>query len=918
MGLEEYNRKRKFKMTSEPQGRYPERRLRFVIQRHAATRLHYDLRLEAGDVLKSWAIPKGPSLNPNDKRMAVRTEDHPIDYLFFEGEIPKGSYGAGMMEIWDDGYYYTNPNKSAYYNESHVLEGIKGGSFSFFVVGKKIRGKFNLVRIKKENNKEVWLLLKAEDEYSIHMPYSAEEHISPYSKIPSAITKKIFPGDSGNQGEGFSDIINYPEELSEPAQHDSAPPSEELHHKSPHPKKIVDTGEQPAAADTGSGSALQNTTTQKENEQNNSLVDEMVSPMLCHVAEEPFDSDEWIFEMKWDGYRALANISRSHKDECEVLLYSRNKIVFNDKYPAILEELKKIPHDVVLDGEIVVLGEDGHPNFHHLQNYEENKDKPILYYIFDLLYLDGTSLMALPLTERKKTLQKIIPESGIIKISKSYLNGIELFKKAEKERLEGIIAKKADSKYKAGSRSRQWLKIKHQKRQEAVIAGFTEPQGSRSHFGSLILGTYEGGRLKYIGNAGSGFDENNLQKLYKKMKPLVRDRSPFQERFKTRTRATWLNPALVCEVSYSELTPDHHLRHPVFLGLREDKQPKEVSLDYPEAKTQSENESGEENSEIHDKSMKKPVNELNEAEKVSKDRIQLKFDQTEIPLSNPDKVLWPKEKYTKRDLVNYYLEMADFILPHLVDRPQSLNRYPDGIDGDSFYQKDVENIEKDWMETIRISSESSDKETTYLLCQNKATLAYMANLGCIEINPWLSRKQHLNNPDYVVVDLDPADNSFEQVIEAALHVKQYLDKAGAESYCKTSGSSGLHIYIPLGAKYDYETGRHFTHIIAELVHTQLPEFTSTERNPSARKKQIYLDYLQNVKGKTLASVYSVRPRPGATVSTPLEWKEVKPGLHPSQFTIKNVPERVRKKGDLFKGVLGPGVDLLKCLKRLGA
>ncbi|HSY61286.1 MAG TPA: DNA ligase D, partial [Cytophaga sp.] len=466
------------------------------------------------------------------------------------------------------------------------------------------------------------------------------------------------------------------------------------------------------------------------------------------------------------------------------------------------------------------------------------------------------------------------------------------------------------------------------KAQEAIICGFTAPRNSRKDFGALILGAYEKGRLVYIGHTGGGFTETLLASTLKLMKPLIQEQSPFDVKIKTNEKVTWVKPKMVCEISFSEWTNDGHMRQPIFQGMRIDKKANEVVRELPTITDLPENvmetkSKSKAKKNTTTKSAAKKSNQHSVVKSTKEDidskSAEVKIDNHVLKVTNRSKVYWPENGYTKGDLIDYYMQIADYMLPYLKDRPESLNRHPNGISGPSFYQKDMADSLPDWIASKEVFSESNDKDIRYMLCQNKAALVYMANLGCIEINPWNSRIQKIKNPDYIVIDLDPSDNNtFDEVVQTALVVKKILDKAGAAAYCKTSGATGMHIYVPLGAKYSYEQGKNFAHIIAQLVHDQLPELTSLVRNPKERKKQIYVDYLQNRGGQTLAAPYSVRPKPGATVSTPLEWKEVKKGLKPSQFTIKTIFERLEKKGDLFKGILGKGIDMDKCLKNLGA
>jgi bifunctional non-homologous end joining protein LigD len=614
-----------------------------------------------------------------------------------------------------------------------------------------------------------------------------------------------------------------------------------------------------------------------------------IKPMLATLSDEVFDNENWVFEIKWDGYRAIAEI-----EEGKVELYSRNNISFNEKFKPVTETLSEINHNVIFDGEIVSVDSNGISKFQLLQNFQKTGEGNLTYYIFDIIYLDGYDLKNLPLIERKGIIQKILPTFPNIKYSDHIEKEGKLFYKiAEEKKVEGILAKNKQSRYQINKRSAEWLKLKIKIQQEAVICGFTKPKGSRKNIGALILGAYQGNELIYIGHSGGGFTEDELERLKRKFEPLVRKTCPFKEVPKTNTPATWVEPKLVCEISFSEWTEEGLMRHPIYLGLREDKKPAEVVKEI----------SGNN------------VSASQPEDKTSGDK-EVEINNHKIKLTNLNKIYWPVEGFTKRDLIDYYRKAVDYILPYLIDRPQSLNRYPNGINGKSFYQKDINQKPPDWVQTKKIYSESIDKEINFMICNDEETLVYMANLGCIEINPWFSRITNLDNPDYFVIDLDPEDISFEKVIETALVVKDVFDNLGIESFCKTSGSTGLHIYVPLGAKYEYNVAKDFAHLIGKIVNNRIPEFTSLERSPSKRKKKVYLDYLQNRSGQTLAAPYSVRPRPGATVATPLYWEEVKEGLSPKNFTIFNIPDRLNNIGDIFENVLGKGIDINKSIKKL--
>jgi len=647
-----------------------------------------------------------------------------------------------------------------------------------------------------------------------------------------------------------------------------------------------------------------------------------IRPMLATLVDKAFDDPGWTYEVKWDGYRALAFVDRG-----KTTLLSRNNKSFNEKFYPIYDLLSQWKIRAVLDGEIVALNRQGRSDFNTLQNWRSEADAELAYYVFDILWYEGKNLMGLPLTERQAILKAVLPvHDDRIRLSDTFaIPGTDFFHAAEKMGLEGIMAKRADSGYQPDTRTKEWLKIKVQKRQEAIIAGFTRNAGTAKTFSALLLAVYEKGRLTYAGKVGTGFSDRKQEELMRRFRPLITDRTPFDEvidvdkpsRFRQRMGAkpTWLKPKLVCEVSFSEITEEGVFRHPSFEGLREDKKAKEVIRERASDTGSVVREVEEEKSQAGSGLIRPPADTgkktlLNPTHETQVRRInghQLKF-------TNLSKVFWPKEGYTKRDMFNYYYQVADYILPYLKDRPQSLNRFPNGIARPGFYQKDVKGKAPGWIKTFPYTtSEGEDK--AFLVGDDEATLLWMASLGCIEMNPWFSRVQHPDYPDYCVLDLDPDRNTFDQVIQVALAFKEVLDALGIPGYCKTSGSTGIHIYIPLGARYTYDQSQMFGRLLADFVQQQYPGFTTTERMISRRKGKMYLDFLQNRPGATLACPYSLRPKPGATVSMPLHWDELKPGLKMSDFTILNSVARLKETGDLFKGVLGKGIDLEAGLQR---
>jgi bifunctional non-homologous end joining protein LigD len=643
-----------------------------------------------------------------------------------------------------------------------------------------------------------------------------------------------------------------------------------------------------------------------------------LTPMLATLVDKPFDQAGWLYEVKWDGYRALAFLNKG-----KVELKSRNNKSFNEKFYPITQALSRWKINAVIDGEIVVVGENGISNFGDLQNWRSEADGELLFYVFDILWYEGKKLTDLPLMDRKAILKDVLPKDELIKVSDYFLEtGTTFYETAKKIGLEGIIAKKANSVYYPGDRSKEWLKIKANKRQEMVIGGFTINEGTSKLFSALLVGVYDGKRLHYTGKIGTGFNDKTQQEMMKAFKPLITSKVPFTEipdvnkpsRFRPNpphAAVTWLKPELVCEVSYAELTSEGIMRHPSFEGMRMDKKATEVikETEKPTEKIVKETKAATEKiipkrGKLERKTLLNPTEDT-----------QVKIvNGHELKFTHLNKYYWPKEKITKRDLINYYYQVAPYILPYLKDRPQSMLRHPDGINGFSFYYKNVKGKAPEWVETYDYHSEGDGEDKEYLVAKDDASLLYMASLGCIEMNPWSSTVQKEDYPDWCIIDLDPAKNTFDQVVETAQVTRQVLESLGVPGYPKTSGSTGMHIYIPLGAKYTYEQSKEFARIVARLVHEQLPKFTSIERIVKDRKGKMYIDFLQNRPQATISAPYSVRPKPGATVSMPLHWDEVKKGLKMTDFTIHNALDRIKSEGDIFKPVLGKGINLEKVIR----
>jgi bifunctional non-homologous end joining protein LigD len=833
MSLKEYAEKRNFSQTPEPGPsavRPSHDAPHFYVQRHDASRLHYDFRLEIDGTLKSWAIPKGPTLDPAPKRLAAMVEDHPLEYGDFEGNIPKGQYGGGSVMLWDRGTFELLGDLPA-------LKQIEKGDLKFRLHGEKLQGEFAIVHMKNRGKGNEWLLLKKRDAFA-KPGWDVEEH---------AVSVKT----GRTQEEIAKDL----------------------------------PGKKPAAPEAPGRS---------KKKTNFPPLPTNIAPMMATLAEKPPRGNNWLFEIKWDGVRGLCFIENG-----ELRIVSRNGNRCERQYP----ELSVLPHYIhakqaILDGEIAVLDERGVSSFPLIQPRITNQDPnvvshmarktPVHLFLFDLLWLDGEDWRGRPLRERKEKLQEIVKEHTLIKVSNAFQgSGDDILEAARQYGLEGVVAKRADSFYEP-KRSQDWLKIKLVTEDDFVICGFLKKK--REYFGSLILGAYEDGKPRHVGQVGTGFDNRTIEQLYRKLEPLVTDQCPFgaEPKIVGGGEVVWVRPELVAKIKFLCWTKDHILRAPVFLGLRDDVNPRETAA-VPE----------EEQLEVQE-----PLGLSGAEAVVDVEGRRLKF-------TNLNKVLFPKDGYTKRDLVSYYDSVANLILPHLKDRPLSLKRYPNGIHEPYFFQKDAPTSFPDWLrfETF--------EDIRYVLAEDRAALLYLANLACIDHNPFQSRVGSIENPDWILIDLDPQECSFDRIVEAALLVRKKLDILELEGYPKTTGGHGMHIYVPVEPHYSYEETKSFAEVIARTLAGEYPDLFTTPRSVSKRQKnRVYFDYLQNGMGKTIAAPYVVRAHDGAPVATPLSWDEVKLGLYPSQFTIKNAAQRFEAVGDLFAGVLKKPQSLHGAVGRL--
>jgi bifunctional non-homologous end joining protein LigD len=834
--LSTYRAKRAFDQTPEPGGLAPRPAPKqgglLIVHMHDATRLHWDLRLEMDGVLKSWAVPKGPSANPTDKRLAVKVEDHPLEYGDFEGVIPEGNYGAGTVIVWDRGIW--EPLEDPH-------EGLEKGKLLFNLKGYKLHGRWTLIKLKKTEKE--WLLIKERDEYVSPNPYSNES-------VLSGLT---------------NDELRNAKQRAEPIKQEL----EKL--GAPAPKRALRV--------------------------------EDTELMLAETREEPFSKEGWLFEVKLDGYRM-----RAACQDGEPILYSRKGLAYTESFPEIARAVKAIPFEgVILDGELVVTNSAGHPNFNMLQaraklGAREAKraaiESPATLYVFDLLAFAGYDLRKLPLVKRKQILRKVLPETGPLRYSEHFeKNGEALYEQVVKLGLEGIMAKKMDSPYRSG-RSSDWLKIRADRIDDFVVVGFTKGKGARSGFGSLHVAAYVGDTLIYCGRAGSGFTGAQLDEVSEQLHALVRKTPPCQPppggQLPKGPDHTWVEPKLVCDVRYKEMTKDGLLRQSVFLRFRDDKKPQDVVMPGLEAR-----DSG-----------------LDEEAAVRAPKPEARAPQ-EVKFSNLDKIFWPEEKYTKGDLIEYYRSMAPWLLPYLKDRPVVLTRYPDGINGKSFYQKDAPGFVPDWIQTIPIWSEDTQRDIQYFVCNDVETLVYLVNLGTIPLHIWMSRIDDLTKPDWCLIDLDPKDAPFEHVITLAKTMRKLCEEVEMPAFIKTTGKSGLHIMLPLGGQMTYQQCLQFAMLFARLVTDRHPDIATTQRTISKREGKVYVDAFQNRAGQLMVSAYSVRPSPGAPVSMPIEWDEVNGKLHNSNWTIKNARKRMEKLGhDPVVKVLEVKPKLMGVLERL--
>jgi len=929
MSLNQYKKKRKFSNTPEPVGR--SRRIKkrdvkanvhsrseaFVVQKHRASHLHYDLRLEdENGALKSWAVPKGPTLDPRVKRLAMLVEDHPYDYLLFEGTIPKGNYGAGTVIVWDHGTYKS---------ERRVLDQFKEGKVSFELKGKKLRGRFSLIRTKNENQ---WLLIKYNDEYAVLDDDLTASN--PYSVLSNRTNE---------------DLEQYaPPRSTTLTRSNLKSKGKEIHFKS-----SFHTQEE----------KIQKHPMNKIHKNIEYKLPLQVRPMLAYPVDKAFDDKDWAFEVKWDGVRAVSFLESGKV----VRIQSRNGNDITQKYPEISGALKSLPtnfQSAVFDGEIVVLDDKGYPDFQghqhrmHVSDTQEleilSREIPATYYLFDILYYDGHDLTGNSYLERRKKLSEVVHINDILKISEFVEErGSQMLKHTIKFNLEGIVAKRKSSRYYEGVRSREWLKIKNIRTQDCVVVGYTRGEGNRENvFGSMLLAVYnpDDKSYRFVGHVGSGFDYKTISDIYSRLLEIRTNIMPVKSLPYKNRATTWVRPVLVAEIKFSKWTEEGIMRAPIFLRFRTDKSPEECLLtaDQP-VPTESvlEETGGGKPKKIRTRIKEHRANRPRNGDPNSSSNMSSVAKQ----FSNLEKIYWPvtgnSKPITKGDLISYYNSISNLILPHLRDRPLSLSRYPDGIYGKSFYHKDWDQSKPPYVNTVKVYSEERNDVINYLVCNNIHSLQWIANLGAIEMHPWYSRikdfehcktserlyeeKCGLNFPDFIVLDLDPYLYSgkeragaepeynlkgFKAAAEVAFDLKDVLDQLNITSYVKSSGKTGLHIYIPMIPKFSYDQTRSFAQIIGRILMSKFPNKITMEWSTAKRKGKVFFDYNQNSRGKTIASIYSVRPTPIATVSVPVIWKELNE-FNPADFTLRTVPEIFSGKRDPWRGVLEKKQDLSRIL-----
>jgi bifunctional non-homologous end joining protein LigD len=849
MALERYRQKRNFRVTPEPEGKVGRRRSRersFVIQKHAATRLHFDFRLELNGVLLSWAVPKGPSLDPNDKRLAMHVEDHPLEYGEFEGVIPPKQYGAGTVMVWDRGTWTpkTDPD-----------EGYAKGHLKFELHGEKLKGVWNLVRSRsgKYGGDKSWLLFKEADDFA--------------RLGPEALVAEDRP-DSVVTGRSLEQIA---------AQADRVWHSNQSVAANVKGGAIRERKSKPAAG-------LAKLKGARKGE-----MPDVIEAQSATLVKSPPTGAAWVHEIKYDGYRMLCRIA-----DGEAQMVSRSAKDWTGNFPSVARALARMPVESAwVDGEVVVMDAQGRSSFQALQNALSGATTATLSYLaFDLLYLNGVDLRGVALAERKRLLQDLLSSApATVKYSEHFAApGAAFLQNVCALGLEGMVSKRADLPYQAG-RGSAWQKIKCERRQEMVIGGFTDPEGSREGFGALLLGVYEpDGRLTYSGKVGTGFNAASLASLSRSLGALVQKESPFHNppRGAEARRAHWVKPELVAEVSFTEWTDDGTLRHPSFRGLRSDKPATEVVREREAVPVESET-SNEAASNARPRARSRATEE--------KDAI------AGVTLSNPDKILYPEARLTKRDLASYYAAVGEWMLPHLRDRPLTLVRCPNGWDQKCFYQKNVDDSAHDAISRVLIGN-GDGADSVYMMADSVSAIVALLQMGVLELHPWGSRSKKLGFPDRIIFDLDPDESlAWEDVKQAVLIVKTLLENLGLAPFLKATGGKGLHVVVPIEPSVGWEHVKGFTKAVAEFLERAFPDRFTSKLLKISRRERIFIDYLRNSEGATAVAAYSLRAKANAPVSTPIAWDELAKDIRFAHFNARNVPKRLAKlKHDPWQGL----------------
>jgi bifunctional non-homologous end joining protein LigD len=854
--LEQYKAKRNFKRTAEPAGGKPGRdRLLFVVQKHDATNLHYDFRLEVKGVFKSWAVPRGPSMDPEERRLAMAVEDHPYDYKDFEGIIPKGQYGGGTVIVWDEGWYEPATeekliDKAA--KEHWMMSNYYKNALKITLHGHKLKGDFILIKFKEDKYEGGWRLIKADDQYAGKADILLKD-----KSVKSKLTIEQMAGKEG------ADVW----------QSNRAPKKEET--------------------PTATVADLRKQGIKK-------AMPASVKPMLCTLTKEVVPDDDYLYEVKWDGYRIISHIEKN-----KVRMDSRSALDYTKKYPPVAKALKELGHDAVVDGEVVVFNQEGKPDFDALQLYNGH-DTPINYCVFDILWLDGYNLMGLPLTDRKAILKELVEGNEVLRFSESFEDGEALYQQALDLDLEGIVAKRKDSGYVPDARDNRWLKTPTRKRQEFVIGGWAESDKVRS-FRSLLFGAYnDKGDFEWIGRSGGGYKTKDMPGILAKLQELEIDKTPFVNKILDTKGAKihWVKPELVANFEFATWTKTGRIRKPAtFLGFRADKKATAVVREVPLSDVQEEEIKEELKVKVPvaadpDSNWPKILNKRIESER------DFEFAGRTVTMSNIGQELW--HGITKARLITYYHRMCSYLLPQLKDRPLSLHIKQDGAHAPGFYIKDMEGHEPDYLDIFsdqrRHKKKGRRDQIDYAVCNNEAALLYLINLGNIDLNPWSSRLTSIQEPDFISIDLDPSDEDFGKAIKTAQAAKKVFDQYKLQSLIKTSGKTGIHLFLPCQG-FTFPQARTLAQKLCRQIADEVPDIATTEVTIEHRGSKLFVDPSQNDYADTLAAAYSVRPYKHPTVSTPLDWKEVKDKLDPGKFTMDTLPERLEKKGDLFKDLL---------------